>query len=70
MERSGVAVVAADPDRHAWPLDRPGPEPHAVDGVVLAAVMHRFARPGGGQDLERLVEHPCAPPLVELFAGD
>jgi hypothetical protein len=37
---------------------------------VLAAVVHRLTRPRGLEDLERLVEHPCAPPVVELLAGD
>jgi hypothetical protein len=37
---------------------------------VLTAVVHRFARPGGRQDLERLVEHACASAVVELLAGD
>ena len=66
----GLAVVARDPHRYARPLDRPGQETHAVDRVVLAAVVHRFARPGGRQDLERLVEHARASAVVELLAGD
>jgi GntR family transcriptional regulator/MocR family aminotransferase len=37
---------------------------------VLASVVHWRARPGRRQDLQRLVEHACAPPVVELLAGD
>jgi hypothetical protein len=36
---------------------------------VLAAVIHRLARPGGAEDLERLVEHLRALAIVDLFAG-
>ena len=35
---------------------------------MLAAVVDRLAGPGGREDLERLVEHPCAPAVVELLA--
>src|SRR6185436_10369810 len=68
-DRLGPAVVARDPYRNPRPLDRPRQEAHAVDGVVLAAVVHRFAGPGGRQDLERLVEHARAAAIVELLAG-
>ena len=37
---------------------------------VLAAVVHWLARPGGRQDAEPLIQHRCAPPLVEFFTGD
>jgi hypothetical protein len=37
---------------------------------VLAAVENRLAGPGGLENPERLIEHPCATPVVELLAGD
>ena len=44
-------------------------EPQTVDRVVLTSVVRRLTRPRGRQDLEGLVEHPGAPPVVELLAG-
>ena len=41
-QRPGFTVEPRDPDRHAWPLDRTGKKPHAVDRVVLAPVPHRL----------------------------
>jgi hypothetical protein len=41
----------------------------ALDGVVLAAVVDRLTGPGGGEDLECLVEHLASQPVIELFAG-
>jgi hypothetical protein len=42
-------------------------EAHAAE---LDPVVYRRARPGRRQDLQRLVEHACAPPVVEFLAGD
>ena len=67
-ERPGLAVEPRDPHRHARPLDRARQEAHAVDRVVLAPVVDGLTRPCGRQDLERLVEHPRAPPVVDLLA--
>jgi hypothetical protein len=36
---------------------------------VVAAVMHDFARPCGGEDVQRLVEHLASDPVVKLLAG-
>ncbi len=69
-QRPGLAVEPRDPDRHAWPLDRAGEEPHAVDRVMLAPVLHRLAGLGGRQDVQGLIQHPGAPALVGFFAGD
>jgi hypothetical protein len=35
---------------------------------VLAVVVHRLAGPGGGQDVQRLVEHRRSGPVLELLA--
>jgi hypothetical protein len=36
---------------------------------VLAAVVHRLTGPGGGEDLQCLVEHLASQPVIELLAG-
>jgi hypothetical protein len=69
-ERPDLPVYPPDPDRHAGPLHRPRQEPHAVDRVMLAPVSDRLARPGRGQDLEGLIQHPRTPSVVEFLAGD
>src|SRR5918992_5895418 len=66
----GLAVVPRYPDRHAGALHGPRQEPHGVDRVVLAVVLHELSRPGGLEDLERLVEHLSALAVVELLACD
>src|SRR5215469_2572004 len=68
-QRPGTAGKARDPHRHSWLLDRPGKELDAIHGVVRAAVAHWLAGPGGGEDLQCLVEHLATPTVVELLAG-
>jgi hypothetical protein len=68
-QRPGFPGEPGDPDRHAGPLHRAGEELDAVDGVTRAAMVHRPAGPGGGEDLQRLIQHLAALPVVELLAG-
>ena len=48
--------------------DGRGQEAHAVDRVVLAAVVDRLAREQPVEDVERLVEHPGPTAVVGLLA--
>ena len=64
-KRLSLSGVPAHPHRDPRPLYRPGQEPHAVDRVVRTTLVHGLARPGGRQDLQGLVEHPCAPAVIE-----
>lgn len=63
-QRSDPSGVPGDPYWHPRLLDRSGKEPNAVDGVVLAAMVHRLTRPRGGEDLHRLVEHLAAQSVI------
>ena len=67
--RLGVAGEAGDPYRDAGSLRRPGKELDVVDRVVVAVVVNGLTAPGGGEDLQRLVEHLAPGPVVELLAG-
>src|SRR4030095_12446642 len=69
-KRLSLARVPTPPQRDPWPLNRPGQEPHAVGRVVLTTVVHGLTRPGGRQDLQGLVEHPCAPAVIEFLPCD
>ena len=69
-KRLSLSGVPAHPHRDPRPLNRPGQEPHAVDRVVLTTVVHGLARPGGRQDLQGLVEHPCPPAVIEFLSRD
>ena len=68
--RLDVAGEPRDPYRDAGSLHGPGEKLDVVDRVVVAVVVvHRLTAPGGGDDLQCLVE-PLAPnPVVDLLAG-
>ena len=68
-QRFDVSAESRGPHRHPGPLNRSGEELDTVDGVVLAAVVHRLTGPGGGEDLQCLVEHLASKPAIELLAG-
>ena len=68
-QRFDVAGESRDPHRHPGLLHWSGQKLDALDGVVLAAVVHRLTGPGGGEDLQCLVEYLASQPIIELFAG-
>jgi hypothetical protein len=50
-------------------LHRPRQELHIINEVVLAAMVDRLAGPRCREDLQALVEHLAADPIIDLLPG-